>query len=125
MIAGYLWMYRPPFVRVRVATPPQWANTDHDLFDIVLSDLIENEEFNPATGGRGVQKHQIVVGNTSGTGFNRLPWDFDKWLREKEIPPEIKADLLSRNSKHRKYFLARYRPSNPNILVARSEPNRP
>jgi hypothetical protein len=40
MIAGYLWVARPPVVLVELATPPQLANTDHDPFDIVRLDIV-------------------------------------------------------------------------------------
>ena len=64
-----------------------------------------------------MRKQQIVVGDTTARDLVGFGWDFEKWTREKQIPPEIRDDLLSRNSKDRRYFLARYHPSNPNILV--------
>ena len=73
-IAGYRWMVRPPVIFVELATQPQSADTDHDLFDIVLSDLIDNKDFYPATGGRGVEKCQIVFGNMTGFGFTHVDW---------------------------------------------------
>jgi len=117
LLACYLWATRSHLVSIELARPPEWANTDDDLFDIVLLDLIDNKEFEPATGGRGAPKHQIVFGRTTEVGFTKLPFDLDQWFREKKIPPDIREDLLSRNPRRTRHFLARYQPSNPKILV--------
>jgi len=117
MIAGYLWMVHPPAVLVELATHPQLANTDHHLFDIVVSDLIENKDFYPTAGGRGVEKPQIVFGDMTGVGFSELGWNLETWIREKNVPFEIKDDLLKRNPRYQGYILASYHASNPAILV--------
>ena len=68
LIAGIVGMFRGPVVIVEVALPPESSNTDHDIFDIVLTDLIDNELFDPAVGGRGsgrTKKSQIVFGDTT------------------------------------------------------------
>ena len=120
IIACYHWVFCPTLVLVERARPPQSVSLDDEIFDIVLSDLIENQEFNPATGGRGVEKHQIVLGDTTMVGFGRIGetrFGLDRWCREKGIPLEVQDDFSIRNPKGKRCVLARYRPSNPNILV--------
>lgn len=117
VIAGYLWAVRPPFERLELAPQPTWASVDHDILDIVLTDLIDNPEFDPAVGGRGVPKSEIVVGDVTATGLSRSGYHLDTWVREGKITAELRADLLARNRARTRYLLARYRPSNPGILV--------
>jgi hypothetical protein len=100
IIAGFLWVFRPPVVIVELAKQPQRANTDHHLFEIVLSDLIENEDLNPATGGCGVEKPQLVFGDITRGGFSELGWNLDASIREKNVPsvPVNAPKLLSSQS---------------------------
>ncbi len=103
------WLRTP----IELAPPPLRANTDHDLFDIVLSDLIANDQFRPAGGG-GTKKFQIVVSDqTPGAARN-----LEEALGEdiKDVPAELRADLVNRNRERTHYSLARYQPSNPDIL---------
>jgi hypothetical protein len=97
---------------------PDQANRDHEIFDIVLSDLIDYEEFDPAVGGRGVNKSQIVLSDTTlKQRFSDRLLDGRPCNLPKEIPSEIWADLIRRNAQGKRYSLARYHPSNPHILV--------
>jgi hypothetical protein len=95
------------------APPPLRANTDHDLFDIVLTDLIQ--EFRQAGGGAGPRPFQILIGDRTPGAIREL----EKALGEhsKELPEEIRADLVHRNPERTPYSLSRYQPSNPDILV--------
>ena len=119
-MALWIWVLRPPLVIVELARPPESINPDHDIFDLVLADLIENPEFRPATGGRGVKKHQVVLGRTTNVGSGNVPLsrtDIGTSIQEKGIALEIENHLRDRNPKQTRYVLADYRPSNPNILV--------
>jgi hypothetical protein len=60
-----LWWSRGPLIIVEPAPQPQSASVDHEIFDIVLTDLLDNKEFDPGTWGRGVKKSQIVLGETT------------------------------------------------------------
>jgi hypothetical protein len=100
-----------------LATQPQSANTDYELFDIVLSDVIENKDFELATGGLGVEKPQIVFCNTTRPGRGHLNWELDTWIRAETVPSEIRDDLWKRNPPDKRFLLARYHPTNPDILV--------
>jgi len=83
----------------------------------VLSDLIENTDFQTATAGDGIRKRQVVFGGTTRVGFSQLEFNLEESFREKGISSEIRDDLLSRNPTGKRFILARYQPSNPNILL--------
>ena len=102
------WLRRP----IEFAPPPRWANTDHDLFDIVFSDLIEDRGFGIVGSGRS----QLLVNDTT---FRVTTGRLEDALGDhtKNVPAEIRADLVSRNADRNGYSMARYRPSNPDILV--------
>src|SRR5262245_37120931 len=68
-VASYVWVVRPPYKRLEPAPQPALVSTDHDIFDIVLTDLIDNQDFDPAVGGRGVPKSEIVFADTTAPGF--------------------------------------------------------
>jgi hypothetical protein len=102
---------------VELARPPESVNLDHDLFDIVLSDLIDNEDFEPATGGRRVEKCQIVFGDTTLVGPGKIGASLAAWFRDKPIPDEVKNSFLERNPQGKRFLLAGYQPSNSKILV--------
>src|SRR5262249_33873561 len=108
MLACCLWIFRPPIVIVEVSRPPGSANFDYDVFDVVLSDLIDNKEFEPATGGREVEKPQIVFGDTTRVGFgeagvNRIG-GLGEWMRKRKISLEVTNDLMSRNPPSKRYI---------------------
>jgi hypothetical protein len=114
VIAGFVLAFRDPVVVVERAPAPRWANIDHEIFDIVLTDLIENQEFDPAVGGRGIKKNQIVFGDTTsvGAGYQLVDAHYLK-----DVPLDLRHDLAARNPRRTRFSLAGYRPSNPDILV--------
>jgi hypothetical protein len=114
--ATFLWIVRPPAERLELAPQPRSASTDHDIFDVVLLDLIQNQDFDPAVGGRGVAKSEIVFGDTT-SGFARVEGGLDFWIREKGVSSEIRDNLIARNPRGTRYLLTRYHPSDPSILV--------
>lgn len=91
-------------------------NPDRAIFDVVLSDLIENPAFDPAVGGRHVKKSQIVLGDMTQHVSERLICD-ECLQDERVIPLELRADLVKRNPRTARYSLAAYHPANPDILV--------
>jgi hypothetical protein len=116
-IGCLLWMIRATVERVELAPQPTWASIDHDIFDLVLADLLVNEEFNPAVGDRRLSESQIVLGDTTLRGFNLPITYLDSWMKENKVSLEILDDLAARNPKGIRYSLARFHPSIPNILV--------
>ena len=99
------------------APQPTRANADHDVFDVVISDLLTTADFDPVGVSRGPKPYQIVFGDqTYGRVTSRRLTEV-LGDRTKDVPAEIQADLVSRNPDSKGYLLARYRPSNPNILV--------
>ena len=100
-----IWRLSTP---IGPAPPPLWSNTDSDLFNVVLSDIVDSHEIGP--------KAQIVCSNRP----PRMP---PRHLKEvlgdeiKDVPGEVRDDVLRRNPEETGYSLSRYQPSNPNILV--------
>jgi hypothetical protein len=93
------------------------AHDDNEIYEIALTDMIGNAEFDPAVGGRRVRKSQIVLANTTrGALSDRLR------CQVSDVPvaisSELRADLLRRNAARERYSLKGYRPSNSNIIVA-------
>jgi hypothetical protein len=92
-------------------------SSDYEILDVVLSDLIENKEFDPAVGGRVVKKPLIVLAVTTCGAVNDRLVESDKRNLKHRAPEEIWADLKRRNPEGRTYSLSSYHSSNPQILV--------
>ncbi len=56
------------------ARSPQEIARDYAIFDTVLPDLIDNKDFDPAVGGRAVEKREVVLDDATigGTGAKLL-----------------------------------------------------
>lgn len=83
------------------------------LLEVVLSDLAVIKDHQYFVGGA----YQIVVGDRASPHDSKRRLETVLEDRDKYFPEEIKADLMSRNPKGKKYSMAWYQPSNPNILV--------
>jgi hypothetical protein len=116
-LGGYLWAFRPPMIVVEPAPPPRSASPDHEIFDVVLLDLIADPEFHTATGAGGVKASRIVMGDTTAGWISPEVLESDSYSTKRTIPPDIRDDLMRRNPRHRRYVLAQYHPSSPNILM--------
>jgi hypothetical protein len=116
-LVGFLrsegWLRRP----IELAPPPRWANTDHDIFDIALTDLIENKEFGIVGGGTVPRKFQMLIGHRTYGPLTTRRLEAALADHVKDVPAEIVADLVHRNPERNGYSLARYQPSNPDIVV--------
>jgi hypothetical protein len=118
--AVLLWTFRAPLLIAERARPPDFLNPDHDVFDVVLLDLIDNPEFDPATHDGNVVKRAIIMGEITrpGLSYQRLQsMGLDRWFAEKRLPPEVTANLLARNPVKKRFHLADYHPADPSILV--------
>jgi hypothetical protein len=93
------WLRAP----IDLAPSPTTANTDHDLFDIVLTDLIG--ELRPAGGGTGPTPFQILISDRTRGSVRKLEEALGE--RIKDVPAEIRADLVHRNRERTHYSLAR------------------
>ena len=87
-VAGYRWAMLPPVELIALAPQPTSANTDHDIFDIVLADLLNNPDFDPAVGGRRVAKSEMVLAETTQRGIS------DKLRSEFRFLDSGKEDIL-------------------------------
>lgn len=112
VIGGFLWLVQLGAVREELAPQPLSASVDHEILDIVLGDLINNPEFiNPYP-----TKTQIVVGDRTPRGYGDAGNELERWARENKVTSDVVDDVASRSPKGICYLLARYQPSNPNIL---------
>jgi hypothetical protein len=97
---------RVPSLFVEEAPPPQSANIDHEIFEIVLSDLIGNAELNPTAGELDVKKPQVVLcGTTSGHGVSYPAMESDIDNSEITVPPDVRDDVVRRNPTGRRFSL--------------------
>ncbi len=55
-LGAFLWMVRKPTFILEPEAPPRWANPDHEIYDMVLSDLIGNPEFDLTISQSGPKK---------------------------------------------------------------------
>jgi hypothetical protein len=121
VVASFLgivsWKVRGPVVFLEAAPPPTSANTDHDIFDIVLTDLINDPEFNFTIGGPLAKRTQIVMHAVTKGHLRREYFNFDKWPKENGTPEDVLDDIVARNPKGKQFALAGYQPSTPNITV--------
>jgi hypothetical protein len=92
--ASYVWIARPSAVFEELAQPTETASSDYELFDIVLLDLIDNNDFNPATGGRAVSKPHIVFGDLTVGGVSDGVFTSTLHDIAKNIPDDVKNDLV-------------------------------
>jgi hypothetical protein len=116
-VVGWLrekgWLRTP----IELAPAPQWVNADHDIFDIVLSDLLGDPEFQPVGDDLNPKRTQIVFGDkTHVWPADRRPGDA-ALQPIKGVPAEVLTDLENRNAKGSAYSLLHYKPSNRNIIM--------
>lgn len=95
-VLGFLsWVVREPAVFVEPA-PPRWANTDHDIYDIVLADLIDNPEFNFTIEESGSKKTQIVFHALAKGHVSHDFLKFDGWPRDNGTPEDVLDDMVEK-----------------------------
>jgi hypothetical protein len=96
---------------------PQELSADHEIYDVALLDMISNKEFDPAVGGRTVNKSQVVLQDMTWGALSDHFLSHSLGDKATAISSEIRAELLRRNPKGRRYSLASFHPSSPSILV--------
>jgi hypothetical protein len=112
------WVVREPAVFVEPARLPRWVDADHDIYDIVLADLIDNPEFNFTVAETPQKKTQIVFHAVTQGHVSHKLFDFDRWPRENGTPEDVLDDMVERNPEGKQFTLADYQPSDPKIPVA-------
>jgi hypothetical protein len=107
-----------PTVFVEPAPPPRWANPDHDIYDVVLADLIENPDFNFTIRGPGPKKTQVILLARTQNHVGHEILDPDFWPADHGTPRDVLVDVVERNPRRKVFSLAGYGPSNPDVVVA-------
>ena len=90
---------------------------DGEILDAVLSDLIGNRDFNPDRGGNGAKKSEIVLDDKTFGGMSNHLLHNASCNPCKEVPLEIRDDLVRRNPKGTQWSLALYHPARSNVRV--------
>lgn len=91
---------------------------DYEIFEVALSDMIGNKEYDPAVGGGSKKKPQIVLQSATFGGVSERFLSSLAFGQSKTVSLEIRSDLLKRNPKGERYSLVKYHPSNSNILLS-------
>jgi hypothetical protein len=103
---------RAPSVR-----PAQLSAADAEILDAVLPDLISNPDFNPAVGGRGVEKRQIVLDNTTLGGVAGQLIERNGLALTQAARSQLRDDAVRRNPPALRFRIASYQPANENVVV--------
>src|ERR1700737_4457534 len=69
ILGGYFWMARPRTIELRMAPQPLRANVDHEIFDIVLTELLANDDFLSSRDRDGKQVSRIVFSSMTEEGY--------------------------------------------------------
>lgn len=111
------WKVRGPMVIVEPAPLPRWANPDHEIYDIVLLDLISNPEFNFTIGQGHPKKTHILLNRCSLTSITPQFLSYDGWFHENHVSQEVLDDLVNRNPRGVRYELVDYQPGSQDISL--------
>lgn len=117
ILGGYFWLTREPAVELRLPTQSPRVNVDHEILEIVLSDLLEDKRFNHF--GEGEKKRLILDARSEEGVFMELrDWhELKKSLEDEGIDPEIIDDFNDRNPRKVRFDLTGYKPANLGIIV--------
>jgi hypothetical protein len=119
-VVGFsLWLKRPVVLIAELAPPPRSASVDHEIYDIVLTELIQNKDFNGSIGRPGPQSTKVVLCSAVEGGLTREELGFfgNRMITDSVVAPDVLDSLVERNPAGRLYSIASYHPSNPNIVV--------
>jgi hypothetical protein len=121
ILGGYLWMTKPRSVELRRAPQPLRANVDHEIFDIVLSDLLVNKQIGFPGSRDGQKQAQIVLSAITDEGYPENLEDIcgvlGGWISENKMDRDVLQNCADRNPPKVRFSLADYTPSTPSILV--------
>jgi hypothetical protein len=101
---------------IRVRSTEESAR-DREIFDAALPDLIDNEDFSPATGGSAVKKRQVVVDDATYGGVSAHFVERSGLNLAQAVRTQLGNDLLRRNPSGTRFPIALYQPANHNIVV--------
>jgi hypothetical protein len=118
LLGGYYWVTRPRSVELRAHPLPTRVNADHDIFDVVLSDLLVNKDF---LRRRAVEPGvDLVLDARSQVGYPEDAESCDSsWaiLGRNQVAPEILQNMNDRNPSGVEFLLTGYKPEDPTIVV--------
>jgi hypothetical protein len=95
------------------ANPPD----DDGVFDVVLRDLTANSDFNDGLSPDERRIRVIVLDDRSAGEMSRRLLRDECAIPGKQVPLDLRSDLVSRNSKGSERSLRGYSPRTPNVIV--------
>ena len=118
LLGSLVWLLKPD-VEIRLATPPQRANMDFDVFDAMLKDLIDNKDFAPATHASNIKKTEIFLDvlTTGGGGDYSSLKRFVETRKSRPVSLDLFEDFADRNPRKVRFSLVNYHPSSDGVLL--------
>ncbi len=104
----------PHSLRVR---PTQLSAADAEIFDAVLPDLISNQDFDPAVGGRAVEKRQIILDDTTFGEIAGSLVERSKPAVTQAVRSQLRDAAVRRNPPGQRFRIASYHPADENVVV--------
>jgi hypothetical protein len=106
---------------LRMAPQPLRANVDHEVFDIVLADLLVNDEFLFSKDRDGKQVSKIVFSSMTEEGYpedlEHIGGHLGDLVSERKVDRDVVENCIDRNPPNVRFSLTEYHPSNPGIVV--------
>jgi hypothetical protein len=90
---------------------------DDEIFDAVLEDLVNNEDFNPVARGHGAKRTQIILDDETYGGASLNLIEQSPISLSPVVRSELRDDVLRRNPPGQRFFVTPYRPANENVVV--------
>jgi hypothetical protein len=107
---------RPGSQSPRPRSAEEFARDD-EIFDAVLNDLVNREDFNPVARGPGARRTQIILGDETYGGAGQRLVDQSPLSLTPVARLQLRDDVVRRNPPRQPFFIAPYRPANGNIIL--------
>jgi hypothetical protein len=121
VLGGYFWMARPRTIELKMAPQSLRASVDHEIFDIVLTDLLANDDFLSSRDRDGKQVSRIVFSSMTEEGYpedlEHISGYLGDLVSEKKLDKDVVENCNDRNPPKVRFSLTEYHPSNPGIVV--------
>jgi hypothetical protein len=120
ILGGILWMVRPLIVEVRIAPQPLRANVDHEIFDIVLTDM-GSSEFRDQAKATPSEPSKVIVSAYTEEGrpedITEIRGKLGEWVKDGKIELDVIQNMNDRNPPRVRFSLSEYKPWHPRFVV--------
>jgi hypothetical protein len=101
ILGGYFWTARPRTIELRMAPQPLRANVNHEVFDIVLTDLLVNDDFLFSKDRDGKQVSRIVFSSMTEEGYpedlEHIGGHLGDLVSEEKVVKDVVENCIDRN----------------------------